>query len=419
MSLTFTRKPRLFFILILAFINAIGYGIVAPVYPRLVQTITHGGVSQAGYYYTLLFTVYSVMQFLFAPIIGRLSDRFGRRPLLLLPIAALFLQYVVAATAQSIIWLFVAEAIAGICGGSIVAVGAYVADITPPEKRGRSFGTIWGTAAVGKMIGPLIGGILSSRGYRFAFGAAAVLTVINFLNSLILVPESLPASSRRPLNPKNFNPFAFVGPWKTLQVSFGLVAGFLLSIVAVSAAAPVMILFLQARFGWSVKDVGTYMTFNAMAIVLGQVVFTRVLSPFIGDRRSVFLGLLLRSLGWTLIAFATSGWQMYALLAFSVIGSVVQPLMGAFLSRQVPSGTQGELQGVLTRAAVVAEAVGPICGGAIYRYSAGSGALINLPGSAFLFCAILGIATLFFIRSALTTQSEQERLMSVPAQTGS
>lgn len=419
MGWTSSHKPRLFFILIIAFVNAIGYGIVAPVYPRLVQSITHGGVSQAGYYYTLLFTVYSVMQFLFAPIIGRLADRFGRRPMLLLPIAALCFQYVVAATAQSVIWLFVAEAIAGICGGSIVAVGAYVADITPPEKRGRSFGTIWGTAAAGKMIGPLIGGLLSSRGYRFAYWAAAALTVINFLNAFVLVPESLPASLRRPLNPKNFNPFAFVGPWKVLKVPFGLVAGFLLSIVAVSAAAPVMVLFLQTKFGWSVKNVGTYMTFNAMAMVLGQVVFTRILSPVIGDKRSVFLGLLLRSIGWTLIAFATSGWQMYALLAFSVIGSVVQPLMGAFLSRQVPSGIQGELQGVLTRAAVVAEAAGPICGGAIYRYSTGSSALINLPGSAFLFCAILGLVILFSIRSALSAQSEQEKLMSVPAQISS
>src|ERR1700731_184510 len=116
MSWTFERRPRLFFILILAFVNAIGYGIVAPVYPRLVETITHGGASQAGYYYPLLFTVYSATQFLFAPIIGRLSDRFGRRPLLLLPISALCLQYVIAASAHSVVWLFVAEAIAGACG---------------------------------------------------------------------------------------------------------------------------------------------------------------------------------------------------------------------------------------------------------------------------------------------------------------
>jgi len=406
MRLIFTRQPRLFFILLTAFVNSIGYGMVAPVYPRLVESIGSGGTAQAGYYYTLLFATYSVAQFLFAPLMGRLSDRFGRRPLLLVAITVLGLQYLVAATAHTVFLLFVAEAVAGASGGSIVAVGAYVADITPPEKRGRTFGTIWGTSAIGRMAGPLLGGLLSSGGYRLAFWAAAALTAFNFLQGFFLLPESLPVASRRPLTAKNFNPLAFFGPLKQLHVPAGLMAGFLLSICAVSAAGPVAVLFMQVRLGWGVKDVGLYMTLNALATVLGQIVLTRVLVPVMDDKRSLFLAILVRSFGWFLTAFVAVSWQMYGLLVFSVLGSVVQPLVGAFISRAVTTGEQGELQGVMTRLSVVAEAIGPVLGGAIFRYSTGLNS-INMPGSAFILCGLLGMATFLCLKSGLAAKHEQ------------
>jgi DHA1 family tetracycline resistance protein-like MFS transporter len=407
MKFVYKHPPRLFFILLIAFINSIGYGIVSPVYPRLVESLKGGGPSQAASYYTLLFAIYSVAQFLFAPAMGRLADRFGRRPLLLLAMTALGLQYVVAAMAHSVAWLFVAEAIAGASGGSIVAIGAYVADITAPEKRGRVFGTIWGTSALGRMAGPLIGGLLSSRGSRLAFWAAAVLTVFNFLQSFFLLPESLPAESRRPLTAKIFNPFTFVGPLRQLHVPNGLMAGFLLSICAVCAAGPVSVLFMQARLGWSVKDIGLYMTLNAFATVLGQIVLTRLVAPVMDDKRSLYLAILVRSLGWFLTAFVAVSWHMYAVLVFSVLGSVVQPLMGAFISRAVTTGEQGELQGVMTRISVVAEAIGPILGGAVFKYSTGTASRFNMPGSAFFVCGLLGVATFICTRSGLAAKSEQ------------
>jgi DHA1 family tetracycline resistance protein-like MFS transporter len=415
MNLGFNRQPRLFFIIVTSFINSIGYGLVAPVLPRLVETLGKGGSSQAGYYYTLLITTFAVTQFLFAPTMGRLSDHFGRRPLLLLAITGLGIQYVIAATAQSVVWLFVAEVIAGASGGSIVAVGAYVADISPPEKRARSFGTIWGVAAVGRMVGPLAGGMLSNGSYRVAFWAAGALTALNFLHSLLLVPESLPEGPRPPLTAKAFNPFEFMGPLRHVHVPVGLLAGFMLSIVAVSAAAPVLILFMQVRLGWDVKGVGLYMTLTALATVLGQIVLTRLLTPVMSDKRSLFLALAARSLGWILTAFVAVNWHMYALLIFAVLGSVVQPLMGSFISRAVGAAAQGELQGVMTRLGVVAEAIGPILGGVVFRLSTGPSSPINMPGITFVLCALLGIATLLSIKSALTSEHEPGTSLSAPA----
>ncbi|MBZ5522426.1 MAG: MFS transporter [Acidobacteriia bacterium] len=413
MNFLLNRKPRLFFILVAAFLNSVGYGIIAPVFPRLVELLGRGGASQAGYYYTLLIATFSATQFLFAPIMGKLSDRFGRRPLLMIAIAGLGVQYVIAATTNALSWLFVAEVIAGASGGSIVAIGAYVADVTPPEKRGRSFGTVWGIAAVGRMVGPLIGGLLSGNGYRLAFWAAGMLTLFNLLHTIFLVPESLPEGPREPLTWKNYNPFAFVGPLKHIHVPFGLMAGFLLSICAISAAQPVAVLFMQARLGWGVKYVGLYMTLNAVATVLGQIVLTRALTPVMDDKRSLYVALVVRTIGWFLTAFVAVSWHMYAVLIFAVLGSVVQPLMGAFISRIVSTASQGELQGVMTRLSVVAEAIGPVLGGAVFRYSTAPGSSFNMPGLAFIMCAILGLATFLYTRSALAAEPAQESALSV------
>lgn len=401
------RRPRLFFMLMTTFVISIGGGIVVPVYPTLVHDLSGGAPSDATWYYTWLLTTYSVAQFFFAPIVGQLSDRFGRRPLLLLAVAGAGISSVIAATTSSMAMLFVARVIAGICGGGIVTIGAYVVDVTPPEQRAQSFGAMWGTAAVGRMIGPLIGGALSVAGARAPFWASAALDAYILLYGFFLLPESLAGGARQKLTKQLFNPLAFVGHLRHATLPAGLVAAFGLSIVAVSAASPVTILFMQWRLGWDARQIGFYLSLVGLATVLGQVVVTRALIPLLGERRALLAAQALRAIGWLLMAFVAAGWQMYALLIVAVFGSVVQPLLGAAVSRAIPANAQGQVQGALTSLSVISEMAGPLIGGAVFAWTTAPDAWIQWQGSALLLCALLGTLTLLCTRTALPRVAQQ------------
>jgi DHA1 family tetracycline resistance protein-like MFS transporter len=403
MKVRVAREPRLLFMLMTTFVMSIGGGIVVPVYPRLVESLIGGSAADAAAYYPMLLTTYAAAQFLFAPLIGQLSDRFGRRPLLLLAVAGAGIASLIAATTHSLAMLFVARVIAGICGGGIVSIGAYVVDVSPPEKRAQNFGAMWGTAAVGRMIGPFIGGTLAIAGSRAPFWASASLDAYIFLYGLFLLPESLAHGARQKLTRQVLNPLAFIGQLRGSPLPPTLLAAFALSIVAVTAASPVSILFMQWGLGWDVRRIGFYLTLSALATVLGQVAVTRVLIPTLGERRALYTGQLLRAIGWLLTAFIAVSWQMYALLAVAVFGSIVQPLLGAAVSRAVPPERQGQLQGALTSVGVVAETIGPMSGGLVFTYFTAGHAPFYWPGGAFVWCAILGLATFVCTRVALTT----------------
>ena len=258
------------------------------------------------------------------------------------------------------------------------------------------------------MIGPVVGGMLTGLGSRTAFWGAAVMSACNFLYCLFILPESRPKALRGSALTARFNPISFISEMRRLRLPAGLVTGFALSICAASIAQPILLLIMRLQLGWTGKRIGVYVTLVALATVIGQVALTRLFLPLMGDRRALSLALLVRSIGWLATAFVAVSWQMYALLVFALLVSIVQPLMGAFVSRAVPSEGQGQLQGVMNSLALVAEACGPLLGGAVYRYFTEPSSPFVFSGAPFILSSLLGLATLLCTMSALPARPKKD-----------
>jgi len=401
------------FILVTTLLDSMGVGLVMPVLPSLLQSLAGGGVADVGYTYGLLVAAYPAAQFLCAPVLGKLSDRFGRRPVLLFAMAGAAANYVVAASTHSVAVLFVAQALSGACGASIATAAAYAADVTPPDRRAQSFGMIWATFGAGIIVGPVIGGVLSGIGPRAPFWAAAALVGCNFLYGLLVLPESLPRGARRAFQVKGLSPFSFVTRLRRSGYSGSLVAGLALSIGALTIAQPATMLFPQLRLGWTVRHIGFYLTAAGIVVVLGQLALMRALVPRLGERRLLLAALLVRSIGWFLIGFAARDWHMYAALLFFAIGSVVQPLIATLMSRGVSREEQGELQGALTSVGVVAETLGPLAGASVFGYFTAADAPLFFPGAAFMLSGCVGAAALACLAFALAPRTIDDRRPAV------
>lgn len=384
-----SRPAALSFIFITVLIDFIGFGIILPVLPELIAKLIHGGLSDAARYGGWLLFAYAFMQFLFAPVLGGLSDRFGRRPVLLFSLFGFGIDYLFLAFAPTIGWLFVGRLVAGITGASFTTASAYIADISTPEKRAQNFGMLGAAFGLGFIIGPALGGQLGEFGTRVPFIAASALTLLNWLYGYFILPESLPKENRRKFEWKRANPVGALVQLKKYPAVAGLILSLVLIYIAVHAVQSTWTYYNMEKFHWTKKWVGYSLGFVGLMITIVQAGLIRVIIPRLGQSKSLYMGLFLYSLGMLLFGLATQGWMMFAFTVVYCLGGISGPALQGIISSHVPANEQGELQGALTSLMSVTSIVGPLLMTNLFAYFTKAGAPIQLPGAPFLFGSLL------------------------------
>ena len=384
------KKAAVGFIFITVLIDIIGFGIIIPVLPQLLQQLMHvtdrtdiSAISKPAIFLTL---IYGLMQFIFAPILGSLSDRYGRRPVLLFSLLGFGLDYIFLAFAPSIGWLFLGRMISGITGASITTASAYMADISNEKNRAQNFGMIGAAFGLGFIIGPMLGGLLGELGTRIPFLVAAGLALVNALYGYFVLPESLDMEHRRSIDFKKANPISSLLKFKKYPAVLGLIFSLLLIYISAHAVQSNWSFANINKFGWTPKMIGISLAVVGVLVSLVQGLLIRVVNPKLGNEKSVYIGIALYALGLTLFAFATQGWMMFLFLVPYCLGGISGPALQALISAHVPKNEQGELQGSLTGLQSLTTIFGPsmMIGLTSYFSIKNDPSHIYFPGAAFL-----------------------------------
>jgi DHA1 family tetracycline resistance protein-like MFS transporter len=383
------QNAALTFIFITLLIDVIGIGIIIPVLPKLIVEVGGGGMSDAALMGGLLISAFSVMQFIFSPFLGNLSDHYGRRPILLISLFGFGLDYILMAFAPTLGWLFVGRIIAGIMGASFTTASAYIADVSAPEKRAQNFGLIGAAFGLGFIIGPFLGGWLGQYGTRVPFIGAAILTLLNWLFGFFILPESLPEDKRRKFDVAKVNPFNAFSSIAKFPVILGLVASLIVIYIASHATQSTWSFFTIERFQWSEKEVGYSLAVVGILVSIVQGLLIRVINPRLGAERSVYVGIILYAIGFFLFSFANAGWMMFVFLIPYCLGGISGPALQGIMSSQVPDNQQGELQGALTSLISITSIVGPLIMTSIFAYFTKDTAFYYFPGAAFFLGGVL------------------------------
>jgi DHA1 family tetracycline resistance protein-like MFS transporter len=392
-------KPRssrhaIAFIAITLLLDTIGFGLISPVMPELLVQLTGQDVSHAAIQGGFLSFVYAAMQFVWAPVLGNLSDRFGRRPVLLFCIGALGVDYLIMGAAPTLGWLFVGRAVSGMAGASFTPAYAYVADITTPERRAQNFGVISAMFGLGFIIGPALGGLLGQFGPRTPFFAAATLSLLNFCYGIFVLPESLAPERRRRFDWRRANPFGTFRQMKQHPVVLGLLGALFLWMVANQVFPSTWSYYTKYRFGWSEAMIGASMALVGAIMVTSQMTVLRFLVPRLGERKVALLGITIAAIGYAGFAAATAGWMMFAWLGTWFFGAIVFPVTNALMSHRIPPESQGELQGAVAGLASLAAIVGPLLMTQLFGRFTAPNAQVHLPGAAFFAASLLTLICL-------------------------
>ncbi len=393
-------QAALGFIFVTLLVDVMGFGIIIPVLPQLIQHLIHGSISEAAIYAGWMAFAYAGMQFLFSPVIGNLSDQFGRRPVLLSSLLGFGIDYLFLAFAPTIGWLFVGRVIAGITGASFTTASAYIADISTPEKRAANFGLVGVAFGIGFIVGPVIGGILGNYNTQYPFLAAAALALLNAAYGYFILPESLSVEHRRPFHWRRANPVGSLMQLKKYKAVIGLAFSLFLVYVAVQSVQSVWTFYTIEKFRWSKAMVGYSLGFVGLLVATVQGGLIRIVIPKIGQERSIWIGLSLYSIGLMLFAFASEGWMMFAFLVPYCLGGIAGPALQGYMSNHVPANEQGELQGGLTSLASLSTIIGPVIMTWSFSYFTQRGAPFQFPGAPFVIGAIcMLLSALLAVRS--------------------
>lgn len=382
-------KHALVFVVITVLIDIIGFGLILPVLPRLLVELTGDTVNQAAIDGGWLAFVYAVMQFVCAPLLGNLSDRFGRRPVLLFAVGALGVDYIVMGFAPTLAWLFLGRTLAGIAGASFTPAYAYVADVSPPDKRAQSFGLISAAFGVGFILGPALGGLLGQLGTRTPFFAAAALSLLNLVYGTFVLPESLPLEARRPFEWRRANPLGTLLQMRKHPVVLGLLGALFLWMVAHQVMPSTWTFYTKFRFGWSEAMIGASLAAAGVVMAVSQATLMRVLVPRLGERRTALTGIAVASVGYFGYGIASASWMMFAWLATWFLGALVMPSTNALMSHRVEKGAQGELQGAVASLFGLSSIVGPPLMTQLFGRFSAPDAPVHLPGAAFFASTLL------------------------------
>lgn len=400
------QNKALLFIFITLLIDCTGIGIIIPIMPTLIQTLSGANMSEAASIGGWLTISYAIMQFFFSPVLGGLSDKYGRRPILLISLFGLGVDFLFLAIAPDIFWLFIGRIIAGVCGASFTTASAYIADISTPEKRAQNFGMLGAAFGLGFIIGPILGTLFSHLGVRVPFIVAATLSLINCLYGYFILPESLPKEHRRSFDWKRANPFGSLKHLRKYPAIFGLICSMVLIYIAGHAAQSTWTFFTKEKFKWTDDWVGISITFVGISIAVVQGGLIRTAMKTLGQKKSVYVGLCFYIIGFILFAFATQGWMMFAFMVPYALGGIAGPAIQSIATGQVPPNEQGELQGALTSLLSLTSVIGPLLMTSLFAYFTGAATPVYFPGAPFLMGAVLTVCSVAIAMIALKKYQE-------------
>lgn len=384
-----TSRSALVFIFIAMFVDSMGLGIVIPVTPAIISDLTGEGMSGAARYGGWLMFAFASMLFLFSPLIGNLSDRFGRRPVLIASLVAIGVDYAITGLAPTIAWLFIGRVLSGIAGASYTTANAYIADVSPPERRAVNFGLTGAAFGIGFAVGPALGGLLGGYWNRLPFFVSAGLAVANALFGLFVLKESLPKENRRAFDWRRANPLGALIAIRNYPSVFGLVVVLILMRLAHDANPAVWTFYVYLKFHWSKLEVGYSLMFLGVIMACAYAFLTRVAIPRLGETRAAYVGLLCGAAGFAGYAFATEGWMMYAWGMVWTVMALAMPALNGIMSKQVPANAQGELQGALSSVGGLTSVAAPPLLTSIFGYFTSPAAPIYFPGAAFFTAGLL------------------------------
>lgn len=402
------KKAAIGFIFVTLLIDVMGFGLIIPVLPGLISQLKGISISQAATYGGFLLSTFAITQFLFSPMIGNLSDRYGRRPVLLLSLFGFGVDYIILALAPTYGWLFIGRVIAGITGASFTTATAYIADVSPdPTTRAKNFGMIGAAFGLGFVLGPALGGLLAGWGIRAPFYAAAGLCMLNCIYGYFLLPESLSKENRRPFKWERANPIGSLAFLTEHPEIGGLAISFFLIYLGAQAVQGNWNYFTIYRFNWNARTVGLSLAVVGVLVGGVQAGLTRVINPKIGNEKSIYLGLSLYTLGLVLFAFATQGWMMFLFLIPYCLGGICGPSLQSVISGNVPSNQQGELQGALTSLMSLTTIIGPLIMNGTFAYFTSAKAPIHFPGMHFLLGALCILLSLIIAVKVLSREKKR------------
>lgn len=397
------RLPVLF-ILITIVIDSMGIGLIMPVMPDLIRELHGGSLGNAAIWGGILTTAFAVMQFLFGPTVGNLSDWYGRRPILLVTLVVMAADYMVMAVAGTIWLLFIGRIVAGITAATHSAASAYMADISKPEEKAANFGLIGAAFGVGFVLGPMIGGLLGTFGTRAPFYAAAALAILNAGFGYFVLPETVTDRIRRPFEWRRANPlgaFRYVG---SLPGFAPLLVMLFLAGIAFFVYPAVWAFYGQERFGWGPGLIGLSLGAYGIGTIFAQGLLIRPVLKRFGEYRTVLIGLTIDIIAFVSFAFVTNGYVALALAIFASMGSMMGPALQAILSRAADDNQQGELQGTMAAINALASIVAPLMMTGIFAYFTAADAWLYLPGAPFLLSAALVVGGLLLFTASSTAR---------------
>ncbi len=411
------------FILATLIIDALGFGLVVPIVPALVLHLSGLGASGASVWVGILLTAFAVMQFACAPILGAMSDRFGRRPVLLMSLAGICVNYILLAWAPSLMWLFIGRMIAGATAANAATATAYIADITPPKERSSRFGLVGASFGIGFVVGPALGGVLGAYHLRLPFIAAAVLAGCNVLYGLFVLPESLPKVHRRKIDWTRANPLGSLRVVMAdrnigrLAIAWGCVW------FALGALQTTFVLANQLRFGWNTQHNGLALALAGLGSAVVQGLLVRRIVPVLGERRSALIGMSLSVCAYLLIALAPFGWVVLLGIMVQSAGAINNPAIQGLVSAASPADRQGETQGALSSVQGLTAIVSPLIAGWVFSHFTGPAAPVLLPGAPFVVSALAYCVALWAVAgvrppAALARAELGAKLLPSPKEAG-
>ncbi|MCB0189454.1 MAG: TCR/Tet family MFS transporter, partial [Caldilineaceae bacterium] len=389
------REAGLGFIFVTLLLDILGIGLIVPVLPKLIESFTNNNIESASSVYGIMVAIYALMQFIFAPILGSLSDRYGRRPVVLISLFGAGLDYLLLAFAPSLAWLFVGRVIAGITAANITTATAYIVDVSPPEKRAQNFGILGAAFGLGFIIGPAIGGLLGDYGLRLPFLVVAGITLINWLYGFFVLPESLTPENRRDFSWARANPIGSLSGLARYPIVLALASTILCVALAQNALQSTWVLYTGYRYSWGPREVGLSLAVVGLTAAIVQGGLIRRIVPLFGERRSLIIGLAINAMSFVLYGLAPAGWMIYVIPFFGALGGIAQPSAQSIITQNVKDNEQGAIQGSLSSLNAVSAVIGPLLATQIFRYFISDAAPVHVPGAPFFLGSLLIVVGLF------------------------
>ncbi len=407
------RQAAMVFILITLFLDILGLGIVIPILPELIKQFVGGSESSAAAYFGPLAAVYALMQFIFAPVLGALSDRFGRRPIILIALFGLAIDYLIQGFAPNIIWLFVGRILAGIMGASFTAANAYIADISTPENRAQNFGLVGVAFGLGFIFGPALGGVLGGIWIRLPFFVSAGLVLVNWLYGFFVLPESLKPENRSQFSLKKANPVGSILLLRNYSLVASLAMTFVLTSLAQRGLETTWVLYTGYKFGWGERTNGLSLALVGVMAVIVQGFLIRPAIKRLGERRAIIWGLSLSVLSFFMYGIA-SEWLMYVIIVLGSLSGIAGPAIQGLVAGTVRADEQGKVQGALTSLISLTSVFAPlIFTTGLFGYFTSEKAPIKLPGAPFFLGSLLFLVSLILLNRLFGRLPAVERVETV------